>query len=512
MTHNLKADAVSSQSAPKPKPQSLRVLPEEVALRHEGPLVQKPGWEAREDKGEPRALRSLSKIIEEGLCHRCGSCVGICPTAVLGLDQEAYPTVKNLSACTDCDLCVRVCPGDTFDFSRHHQELFGTPGDLRSTHGEFHRSIIAHAASDDLRDKATSGGLVTAILLHMLEAGEIDGAVVIASDEDQLWKGKPVVARTREELLESTKSKYAISPTNSVFNEILSHEGRYALVGLPCQIHGFHKAAELDGRLKERVVLTIGLFCHAAVEHEAFEVIWESLGDKKERATQFVSRIGKHPGAPHVLLDDGTLYPVYFGDKQGYRPSSMEVINVLYRLYTPRRCLTCFDALSEFADISVGDPWMAPPEEGVNLYDGWTFALLRTERADAAIQQLLNAKKIVVKDLARSEALLCNKQMATEKRWRTFRLLETRRRQGRSVPQYGNPDLRFPRSKGWQFIKSEIDLITHVLCYAGRIRPAVLRFFLGNGGYLFLRLNNVRRRLKFWLRDMREQSRRRRSE
>ena len=116
-----------------------------------------------------------------------------------------------------------------------------------------------------------------------------------------------------------------------------------------------------DQRIRERVVLTIGLFCHAAIEHEAFEIIWDSLGAKKDRAVKFVSRIGKHPGAPHIELDDGSMHPVYFGNKRGFRPSSMEMINILYRLYTPERCLTCFDGLAEFADIAVGDPWMAPP-------------------------------------------------------------------------------------------------------------------------------------------------------
>ena len=105
---------------------------------------------------------------------------------------------------------------------------------------------------------------------------------MIASDEEKLWKGKPVIARTREAILGAMKSKYAISPTNSVYSELIKVPGRYALVGLPCQIHGYVKAAELDERLKERVVLTIGLYCHAAIEHEAFEVIWEALGDKTD--------------------------------------------------------------------------------------------------------------------------------------------------------------------------------------------------------------------------------------
>ncbi len=486
---------------------SLAIIPEEAPLQGSNSLYLKkmplPSKEGGIEQGEeqPRALRSLARIIDNGLCHRCGSCIGICPTGVLGLSTEEYPEVKNLSVCTDCDLCVKVCPGDEFDYERHSHEHTGQAPDLRDTHGFFHKAVIGYSTEKDLRQNSTSGGIVTGILLHLLDTGKIDGAVVIASDENDLWKGKPIVARTREEILSATKSKYAISPTNAVFSELLQVPGKYALVGLPCQLHGFKKACELDKRLAERVVLTLGLFCHAAIEHEAFRTIWEGLGEKVHGAKRFVSRIGKHPGAPHIELADGTLYPVYFGNQNGYRPSSMEMINILYRLYTPERCLTCFDALAEFADISVGDPWMAPPDDSVDFHDGWSFALLRTERGVQAFEETVQTQKMVHMDLTTREAKGCNHQMATEKRWRAFRVIETHKRQGKSVPSYGDPTADFPQHSGLQFVETEANMLTHIFCFLPRYRKTLLTFFLGSGGYSLLWLNNKRRRVKFWIRD-----------
>ena len=482
----------------------LNILPDEEVrdLRGtESQYLREVVWPPSSDSEQPRALRSLAKIVDGGLCHRCGSCIGICPTGVLGLSSEEYPEVQNLSACTDCDLCVKVCPGDEFNYRKAYEEFTGTSPNLKNTHGYFEKAVIAHTNDSALRENSTSGGLITAILLDLLESKKIDGAVVIASDEEHLWKGKPIVARTKEDILKATKSKYAISPTNSVFSEILNQPGRYALVGLPCQLHGFHKAAKLDKRLDERVVLTLGLFCHAAIEHEAFRIIWESLGEKASRAKRFVSRIGKHPGAPHIELDDGTLHPVYFGDKRGYKPSSMEVINILYRLYTPERCLTCFDALAEFADISVGDPWMAPPDDDVDFYKGWSFALLRSERGVEAFNDIASAGGITYKDLTNKEAHSCNTHMATEKRWRSFRVIETHRRQGKPIPSYGDPTEHLPRHNGLQFLGTEINMLTHIFCFLPRQRARLLKFFLGSGGYYLFWLNNKRRTLKFWFRD-----------
>lgn len=480
------------------KKSSLRILPEESSLRGDALFLAPKKWPIAEEVDEPRALRGLARIVDGGLCHRCGSCVGICPTGVLGVDDEGYPTVQALSRCTDCDLCVKVCPGDEFQFQANHEQMFGLPSDVEGTHGHFVEGIIAHATDPDIRERSTSGGLVTAILLDLLERGEIDGAVSIVSDDEVLWKGKPIIARTKDELLLAMKSKYAIAPTNSVFAEIRKIPGRYALVGLPCQIHGFVKAAALDERLRERVVLTIGLFCHAAIEHDAFRVLWETLGEKTKNARRFISRIGKHPGGPHLELADGSLYPVYFGERGGYRPTSIEMINILYRLYTPARCLTCFDASAEFADIAVGDPWMAPPENDVNFYDGWSFGLVRTPKAQAICQDLERRQKLKIMRLTRQESLDCNTMMAHEKRWRAFRIIETLRRQGKPIPQYG---IESPKHSLKHFIKTELHILSHLFCYLPRLRAPVLRFILGSGGYYLLWVNFLRRQFRFWRRD-----------
>ncbi len=483
------------------KKNPFRIFDNTPVLRGPSPFLSQLEMPANEQNDPPRALRGLSRIIDGGLCHRCGSCVGICPTSALGLSQDGYPTVKSLSACTDCDLCVKVCPGDEFDFYETHQKNYGQLGDIASTHGHFLEATLAYATDSELRKNGTSGGLITAILLSLLEKGEIDGAVVITSDPDVLWRGKPIVARTREEILASTKSKYAISPTNSVFSEILATPGRYVLVGLPCQIHGYTKAAELDPRLRERIILTIGLYCHAAVEHEGYEIVWNSLGKAREGANKFVSRIGKHPGTPYVLYPDGKSKPVYFPEKKGYRPSSIEMINILYRLYSPARCLTCFDASSEFADIAVGDPWMAPPDKEVNFYEGWSFALLRSPRAQRVYHKLVADKVIVSKEVTRNEALACNRLMSNEKRSRAFRIIETHRRQGKPIPAYGPYGMEMPKLSGRQFIKTEINMLTHAPCFMPWLRAPLLKFILGDGGYYLLWLNNIRRKLRDYVRD-----------
>lgn len=443
----------------------------------------------------PLTLRGLAAIIDGGLCHRCGTCVGVCPTDVLAFDEESYPRVKAVSACTDCSLCVRVCPGNEFDFHDHNLKKFGVRGEIEDTHGMFIESFLGYANDPWLREHGTSGGVITGLLLHMLETGQIDGALVVVSDEKVLWRGKAVMARTREEVLASVKSKYAVVPVNELLDEVRRTKGRYALVGLPCQIHGFLKAASFGTRLKERVVLTIGLYCHAAVEHEACRIIWDSLGEKGRGAKHFVSRVGKHPGTPHIELSDGTMYPVYFGwRKAGYRPSSTEVLNAQYALYTPSRCFMCFDATSEFADISVGDPWMAPPDADISFHDGWSFALVRTQKGKEVCDGAVQAGDISRRDVTREEALVCNSRMSKEKRLRAFHVIETRKRQGKPVPVYGPPEMKLPRATAIEHLKTRLKMILHLPCSRPRLRAPLLKFFLSDWGYWLFWVNHKRRR------------------
>jgi len=458
-------------------------------------------------KEPPRALRSLAQIVENDLCHRCGSCVGICPTNVLGTDDEEFPIVKNLSACTDCDLCVKVCPGDEFNYPQFAKEMFGEVPDVKDVYGSFVSGYLSHASDEKVRNLSTSGGFVSALLMSLLEQGEIDGALVISADPETKFKGIPKIARTKEEIFAATKSKYAIVPTNAALKEIREVPGRYAMVGLPCQIHGYHKAKELDKRIKDRVVLTIGLLCHAAIEHDPLKILFNNLGEDKEKVERFIYRVEKHPGSSYAVMNDGRYVPVLFPKAKNYQPTAIEMMNILYRLYTPARCMTCYDSMVEFADIAVGDPWMPTPSENLDFYQGFSYLVTRSDRGERLLHKARSGGHINLLKLSEAAARTSNLAMGTEKRRRAFRLLETRRRHGLPVPNYGFTVPKMGHGNGHlkHFIETEVNLITHVFCFNTRFRDWVLKFWLSPVGYGILKLNNIRRHFRTILRNRKAQ-------
>jgi hypothetical protein len=163
--------------------------------------------------------------------------------------------------------------------------------------------------------------------------------------------------------------------------------------------------------------------------------------------------------------------------------------------------MTCFDGLSELADIAVGDPWMASPADHVNFHHGWSFVLIRSRRGEELFEKACLQKTIGVHWLERREALACNHRMATEKRRRAFCMLRWRAGHGLPVPDYGFKPDELPRLGSVAWVKTQLNLLTHLFCFFDSGRAGVFKFFLGGGGYVVLWLNNQRRSLRLWLRD-----------
>lgn len=54
--------------------------------------------------------KKKSLKVEKRLCKKCGICVHFCPQRVFELDEDLFPKVTNLEACTGCKLCELKCP------------------------------------------------------------------------------------------------------------------------------------------------------------------------------------------------------------------------------------------------------------------------------------------------------------------------------------------------------------------------------------------------------------------
>ena len=336
---------------------------------------------------EMKGEGTISSVVEDNLCTGCGTCVALCPNEAIEMviDEKKGIYVPELDGgkCNNCGICFKVCPGHEVDFKGLNLEIFGKePEDILI--GNYLNCYVGHATDHDIRYNSASGGLVTALLIFAREEGLIDGALVTRMKKDKPLEPEPFIARTREEIIEARGSKYCPVPANVALRGILeAEEGeRFAVVGLPCHVHGLRKAQRVNAKLRDRVVLCFGIFCSTTKSFLATEFQFNRMKIKKKEVVDIRYRGEGWPGCMTVDLKNNQkfseLHPIYYDDK--------------FCSFTPWRCTMCVDETSELADISFGDAWLPELTQVDNV--GTSIIIYRNELCGDILRQMIHEKLI----------------------------------------------------------------------------------------------------------------------
>ena len=437
-----------------------------------------------------KSLDRIAQIVDEGLCHCCGSCSAACPRGIISPGVDYFPRwEENTAACVDCGMCVKVCPGAEFSYPEHCLSIFGLRPDPAATHGFFLKAYLAHAVDAGVRHEGTSGGIGALLPLFLMEQRGFAGAISVGFDEQEPWKPKAFIAEAAVDLLRAGNSKYPVCAVNHLLGRLRRASGRYVFTGLPCQIHGLRKLCALDRSLEQRIGLVVGLFCHSALEHQAIFDALAAARLEPEEITAVRYRLGKLPG--YISFKDGRgawrdmMYPRLRQDQ--YRPNAKEWLSFLFKFYSPVRCRLCPDATAEFADISLGDPWIDGWRKISRFEEGWTTVLARTERGLEVLQDAKRAGVLVLDELSPESAVTANQNMVRTKRPRAFAGMAWRALRGKAVPEY---HFKVPFSR-WRGV---FQVASRMGCGLPAFRKRLLEFMLSWAGRRLMQLNSWRRR------------------
>jgi coenzyme F420-reducing hydrogenase beta subunit len=224
------------------------------------------------------------------------------------------------------------------------------PEVVRQYIGAYRQSYFAYAGDENIRQGAASGGVITALLEYALNSKVIDGALVCRSTiVDGRVVPQFVIATDRQTLMSAQGSKYiAVNFNRDALPLIREFKGRLAVVALPCDLSNLCRLAQHDEAIREKIALTIGLFCGHNSRPELTDMIVDQLRPTGATLTDYRYRQGHWRGELEACFDNGQVIRrpfSYFSDYQ----------NLFY--FCQQKCHHCHDHAAYEADISIGDIW-----------------------------------------------------------------------------------------------------------------------------------------------------------
>ncbi|MDX1621121.1 MAG: Coenzyme F420 hydrogenase/dehydrogenase, beta subunit C-terminal domain [Nitriliruptorales bacterium] len=355
------------------------------------------------------------EVVATGLCTGCAACVMACPQDVLGYTDDYLPVQIGESMAFDqcavgdrgCDVCTRACPRFRAWESDLDQELFGRQRQIDEVYGIARSLLLCRATDQAVHEQGQDGGLVSTLLIWGLENEKIDGALTSQIvDKRGPFDSEPFLARTKEDVLATAGSRYTYSANPIAMAEADELKlSQIALVGMSCQasINGTLPAYGVN-KYKRKIALTIGLLCSKTFTYEGQEKVLAEHGIDIADVTKINVK-----GRYMVWTRDGDYHEIPLKELHPYtRPG----------------CKLCPDFAAEHADISTG---------GIGKDDNWTLTIVRTERGEEWMKEIIDAGLVEAKPAEDDEVamkLLDRLSTKSRERWPIDELPRPHRRPG----------------------------------------------------------------------------------
>lgn len=277
--------------------------------------------------------------------------------------------------------------------------------------GTYKEAVSARATDARIQEVAQDGGIASALLIHALEEGIIEGAVV-AGDPNDDWAPYPQVATNAEEVLEAAGTKYSMSPNVYGIKQAARQFGleKIGTVVTPCQMQGIRKAQAYPFSIRfigDKIKLLIGIFCMENFPMASLDTFSEAM---METPLKDVEKMDIGNGK-FMIDTDGETKGIPLKKTHGYEQTG---------------CNICRDYVCEWSDISTGS---------VGSPAGWSTVFTRTDNGVDLFKSAVDVGLIEIKPIEEVKpGLPLVEKLAKGKKDKAKKEIERRTKMGIPTP------------------------------------------------------------------------------
>lgn len=293
-----------------------------------------------------------------------------------------------------------VCSGIRLE---HHE----SDADYHPLWGPIRRLATGHATDTETRHRGSSGGVLSALQLFLVESGEVEFVLSTGADPADPIGTATRDRSSREDILGAAGSRYAPSSPLAQINRHLVQGRRFAFVGKPCDVAALRSIAKQDSRIDELIPYKLAFFCAGVPSRQGTLDVLAALGTREEDLDRFQYRGDGWPGLARAVRKDGTDASMTYNDSWG------EILN----RHLQFRCKICPDGTGEFSDVACADAWYG--KDGYPDFterDGRSLIVARTEAGERLLALAEKAGALATEPLAVEDVEAMQPYQANRKR------------------------------------------------------------------------------------------------
>jgi len=333
-----------------------------------------------------RRPEKLSEIVENGMCMGCGLCQAIAAKGAIQFvttpEGRVRPIERNPIAKDDWEIILRTCPRINVIWMDERGRREGAEIDM--IWGPYHQIVLGYASDPDIRFRAASGGVLTALAKFLVDSGRVSFILQVCASESRPMRSVTVMSRDSHEVIHAAGSRYGPTAPLDRIQEALDTGDTFAFIGKPCDVTALRLYAREDARVDKQCLAMLALVCGGGPEFYKSRDLVHKLGYTEDDVTLMRYRGYGKPGRARIETRDGKAIELTY----------QELWDDESKWCSQARCKICPDGIGESADIVSADFWPGCNPTGEDA--GFNSIMVRSDTGMALFKAALAGGALTV--------------------------------------------------------------------------------------------------------------------